>query len=424
MLPRETQYSVSALPECTTSSYVSRAVNGSAFIGGSQQIQTNLIQNKDCYLIPSSMYAQFTISVDAHATDDNVLLGLPAASVFDRSDVFINSTSVDTINNYGAVVNMLYNGKIDVAGKMGLSKALGNEFVENAANEVDSRTIAAASGTNTFSVAIPLANIISLQDKLYPVFAGETRVYLTISDILNWSCTSLGAASTLTNLTVSNFEIHYKAITFDAATSALIMSQVQPDGQIYLKSESYQSSVSNLPSGSSGSVGLVFANSLTSIKSLFTQFCRADRFKTNCAAAYDPQFTSFNYEVAGKNYPQTAYTSQGVAGITLEVLEAFNGVMSHAEASSTSMSANNWRLLNDAFSVDSYKDLPKAYFAYNCEKLPTSTALNGISSQNSNIVVRLSIGTATTATATVLQVFQHDCILKYDPLAGSVVVMR
>lgn len=422
MLPRETQYSVSALPECSTSSYVSRAVNGSTFQNG--QIQVNLIQNRDCYLIPSSMFAQFTISVDAAAADTNVLLGLPAASVFDRSDVFINSTSVDTINNYGAVVNMLYNGKVDVAGKMGLSKALGNEFVENAANEVDSRTIAAASGTNTFSVAIPLCNILSLQEKLYPVSAGEARIYLTISDILNWSCKNDGSASTLTNLQVSNFEIHYKAITFDSATSALIMSQVQPDGNIYLKSESYQSSVANLPAASSSSVGLVFANSLTSIKSLFTQFCRADRFKVNCGAAYDPQFSTFNYEVAGKNYPQTAYTSTGVAGITLEALEAFNGVMSHAQAASCSLSANNWRELNDAFGADSFKDLPKAYFAYNCEKLPSSTALNGISSQNSNIVVRLNIGTATTATSTVVQIFQHDCILKIDPLTGSLTVMR
>ena len=421
MLPRETQYSVSALPECSTSSYVSRAVNGSTFSSG--QIQTNLIQNRDCYLIPSSMYAQFTISVDAAAADTNVLLGLPSASIFERSDVFLNSSNVDSISNYGGVVNMLYNGKIDIAGKMGLSKALGNEFVENAANEVDSRTIAAASGTNTFSVAIPLCNILSLQEKLYPLSAGEARIYLTISDILNWSCKNDGTASTLSNLQISSFEIHYKAITFDGPTSSLIMSQVQPDGNVYLKSESYQSSVANLPTGSSGSVGLVYANSLTSIKSLFTQFCRADRFKVNCGAAYDPQFSTFNYEIAGRPLPSTPYTSQGVAGITLEALEAFNGVMSHAQGASTSMSANNWRELNDAFGADSFKDLPKAYFCYNCEKLPSSTALNGISSQNSNIVVRLNIGTATISTATVLQIFQHDCILKVGQ-DGSLTVMR
>ena len=65
-----------------------------------------------------------------------------------------------------------------------------------------------------------------------------------------------------------------------------------------------------------------------------------------------------------------------------------------------------------------------SYFGYNAERLPSNSALNGISSQNSNIVVRVDIGTATTTTATCLQIFHHDCILKYDPIANSMVVMR
>ena len=423
-LPREVEYRVSSLPaEVSTSAYVSRAVNGSSFTTG-QQVQVNLIQNRGTYLIPSSMYATFNINVTADGAADNVLLGLPGVSVIERSDVFANSTSIDTINNYNGIVNMLYNGKLGVSEKMGLSKCLGNEFVENACSEVDSRTITAASGANIISVACPLANILTLMDKLLPLDSAEYRVYLTVADILNISCKSDGAASTLSLFSLSDFQIHYKAVTFDAQTDMMIKSQVQPDGAIYFKSESYQSSVANLPTGSSGSVALPFANSLTSIKSLQTQFCRADRFKVGCGASYDPQFTQFNYEVGGRNYPQTALSSTAVAGVTLEFLESIHGIMSHPDAAQTSMSVNNWRGLNSAFGADSFKDLPKSYFGYNSEKLPSSTALNGISSQNSNIVTRLSIGTATTATATVLQIFHHDCILKYDPLASSLVVMR
>jgi len=423
-LPREVEYRVSSLPaEVSTSAYVSRAVNGSSFTTG-QQVQVNLIQNRGTYLIPSSMYATFSINVTADGADTNVLLGLPGVSVIERSDVFANSTSIDTINNYNGIVNMLYNGKLGVSEKMGLSKCLGTTFTEDAANQVDSRVVTAASGANIISVAVPLCNILTLMDKLLPLDSAEYRVYLTVADILNISCKSDGAASTLSLFSLSDFQIHYKAVTFDSATDMMIKSQVQPDGAIYFKSESYQSSVANLPTGSSGSVALPFANSLTSVKSLQTQFCRADRFKVGCGASYDPQFTQFNYEVGGKNYPQTALSSTAVAGVTLEFLESIHGIMSHPDAAQTSLSVNNWRELNAAFNADSYKDLPKAYFGYNSEKLPSSTALNGISSQNSNIVTRLSIGTATTATATVLQIFHHDCILKYDPLANSLVVMR
>ena len=423
-LPREVEYRVSSLPaEVSTAAYVSRAVNGSSFQTGTQ-VQVNLIQNRGTYLIPSSMYATFNINVTADGADTNVLLGLPGVSVIERSDVFANSTSIDTINNYNGIVNMLYNGKLGVSEKMGLSKCLGTTFTEDAANQVDSRVVTAGTGANIISVAVPLCNILTLMDKLLPLDSAEYRVYLTVADILNISCKNDGAASTLSLFSLSDFQIHYKAVTFDAQTDMMIKSQVQPDGAIYFKSESYQSSVANLPTGSSGSVALPFANSLTSIKSLQTQFCRADRFKVGCGAAYDPQFTQFNYEVGGKNYPQTALSSTAVAGVTLEFLESIHGIMSHPDAAQTSMSVNNFRQLNDAFNADSFKDLPKSYFGYNSEKLPSSTALNGISSQNSNIVTRLSIGTATTATATVLQIFHHDCILKYDPLANSLVVMR
>ena len=423
-LPREVEYRVSSLPsEVSTAAYVSRAVNGSSFTTG-QQVQVNLIQNRGTYLIPSSMYATFSINVTADGADTNVLLGLPGVSVIERSDIFANSSSIDTINNYNGIVNMLYNGKLGVSEKMGLSKCLGNQFVENACSEVDSRTITAGSGANIISVACPLANIITLMDKLLPLDSAEYRVYLTVADILNISCKNDGTASTLSLFSLSDFQIHYKAVTFDAQTDMMIKSQVQPDGAIYFKSESYQSSVANLPTNSAGSIALPFANSLTSIKSLQTQFCRADRFGLACAASYDPNFTQFNYECAGRNYPQTALSSTAVAGVTLEFLESIHGIMSHPDAAQTSMSVNNWRGLNTAFGSDSFKDLPKAYFGYNSEKLPSSTALNGISSQNSNIVTRLSIGTATTATSTVLQIFHHDCILKYDPLANSLVVMR
>ena len=423
-LPREVEYRVSSLPaEVSTSAYVSRAVNGSSFTTG-QQVQVNLIQNRGTYLIPSSMYATFNINVTADGADTNVLLGLPGVSVIERSDIFANSTSIDTINNYNGIVNMLYNGKLGVSEKMGLSKCLGTTFTEDAANQVDSRVVTAGTGANIISVAVPLCNILTLMDKLLPLDSAEYRVYLTVADILNISCKNDGAASTLSLFSLSDFQIHYKAVTFDAQTDMMIKSQVQPDGAIYFKSESYQSSVANLPTGSSGSIAIPFANSLTSVKSLQTQFCRADRFKVGCGASYDPQFTQFNYEVGGKNYPQTALSSTAVAGVTLEFLESIHGIMSHPDAAQTSMSVNNFRQLNDAFGADSFKDLPKSYFGYNSEKLPSSTALNGISSQNSNIVTRLSIGTATTATATVLQIFHHDCILKYDPLANSLVVMR
>ena len=424
MLPREVQYSISSLPsEVSTAAYVSRAVNGSQFTSG-QQIQVNLIQSRGTYIVPSSMYCSFNINVTAGA-GDNAILGLPGCSCFQRSDVFANSTSIDTINNYNSILNLLYNGKLSVAQKMGLSKSLGNSFTEDECNQVDSRTIVGGSGANIISCAVPMCNVIANMDKLLPLDSAEYRVYLTVDDIANIACLSAdGTATTLTGFNISDFQIHYKAVTFDSQTDALIKSQVQPDGAIYFKTESYQSSVANLPTGSSGSYALPFANSLTSIKSLIASFSRTDRYKLACGVGYNPNFQQLNWEVAGRNYPQTPYTDSAEAVVPLEFLESLHGIMSSPDSAHTSMSVNNFRGINVAQNADNLKDLAKVYFGYNAEKLPSSTALNGISSQNSNIVLRLSIASATTVSATVLQIFHHDVIMKFDPMGNTLVVMR
>jgi hypothetical protein len=429
MLPRETEYRVSSLPaEVSSAAYVSRAVNGTTFTAG-QQVQVNLIQNRGAYVLPNSIYATFNINVTAGAAD-NAILGIPACSVIQRLDTFANSTSVETVNNYNAVTNLLFNGKLGVSEKMGLSKPFGLELTAGGADVLcDSRTIDGGSGANIISCSVPICSVLSNSDKLLPMSSAEYRLYFTVEDIANIACLSAdGAATTLTAFSLSDFEVHYKCVTFDPQTDAMIMSQVSPDGSILFKTESYQSSVAAIANGTQGSVAIPFANSLTSIKSLLTTFSRTDRYRLGSGVSYDVTggAGSLNYEVAGKNYPQTPLSlTSHASAVPLEFLEAIHGVMSHPAAAQTSMSVDNFRVLNVAFGTDPLRNLSKAYFGYNCEKLPSSSALNGISSQNSNIVLRVNIdGAATGVASTALQIFHHDVIMKYDPVANTLVVMR
>jgi hypothetical protein len=312
---------------------------------------------------------------------------------------------------------------------MGLSKPFGVDFAENASNEVDSRTITGGSGANVISCAVPVCCVLSNADKLIPLDSAEYRLYFTVEQLENIACLSAdGTATTMTGYSISDFELHYKAVQFDAQTDALIKSQVSPDGSILLKSESYQSSVQSIAAGVQSTIALPFANSLTSIKSLIATFTRTDRYKLGCGASYDVTGAggSLNWEVAGKNYPMTAFNlTTHSAAVPLEFLESVHGVMSSPASAQTSMSANNFRVLNVAFGADNLKDLSKAYFGYNCEKLPSSSALNGVSSMNSNIVLRVNIdGAATGVASTACQIFHHDVIMKYDPVANTLVVMR
>lgn len=430
MLPREVEYRVSSLPpEVSSSAYVSRAVNSNSFTAG-QQAQVNLIQSRGTYFVPSSFFVTFNINLTADAVNDNAILGIPGCSVISRLDTFANSTSVETVNNYNAITNLLFNGKMGVSEKMGLSKPFGLQLTAGGADTLcDSRTIVAGSGANVISCSVPICSVLSNSSQLIPADSAEWRLYFTIEDIANIAClTANGNATDLTGYSVSDFEVHYKAVSFDPATDALIKSQVGADGAILFKSESYQSSVSAIANGTQGSVSIPYANSLTSIKSLLTSFSRTDRYRLGSGVSYDVTggAGSLNYEVAGRPYPQTPYSlTNHASAVPLEFLEAIHGVMSHPAAAQTSMSVDNFRVLNTAYGNDPLRNLSKAYFGYNCEKLPSSSALNGISSQNSNIVLRVNIdGAATGVAANALQIFHHDVIMKYDPLANSLVVMR
>ena len=215
MLPREVEYRVSSLPpEVSSASYVSRAVNGTSFTAG-QQAQVNLIQNRGAYFIPSSFYVTFNINVTADAANDNAILGIPACSVISRLDTFANSTSIETVNNYNAVTNMLFNGKLGVSEKCGLSKPFGLQLTAGYADMLtDSRTITAGTGANIVSCSVPICSVLSNSEKLIPADSAEYRLYFTIEDIANIAClTANGNATDLTLYSVSDFEVHYKCVT-------------------------------------------------------------------------------------------------------------------------------------------------------------------------------------------------------------------
>ena len=112
------------------------------------------------------------------------------------------------------------------------------------------------------------------------------------------------------------------------------------------------------------------------------------------------------------------------AEATAEFLEAIHGV--HASDSvQCSLSANNFRTINSAYAAGDIKDLGKCYFGINTERLAgKSYMLTGVSSQNSNIALELDIGVATTTAANVIQVFNYDLLMKYNPAQNTLVVLK
>lgn len=421
-IPAEVDYTLSEVRGIQQKSYVSRATNGAVF-GDNQQIQFNLINNKATYIVPESLYLSAKIKLSSATSALNTIMGLPGVSVVQRSDLFCNSTNIETINNYNAVVNALIASKTDIAQRNGMSKCFGNDPDAAVYYNVDgSAPNADGAGNDTLELnfSVPLCNALANAAKYVPLDSGMFILYLTLSSSGEFCIKDTGAAPDGDLVfQLSEAELHYKCLTFGMGMDQAIKSAVNPDGNILFKSESYASSVANLPVGSSGAQAFSYASSYSSIKSLFTLFTSG---LTKNMASYNPNFQNIYWQIAAENYPQTAITKDSDA--VIEFLEAVHGINSNPTAFSTCISRRNWRTINTP-ELNKPKDLSKAFFGVNCEAMSGKDRYYaGVSSQNSNVVLRLDISAATTASSTIIQVFHYDLVMVYSPELGQMTVMK
>ena len=423
-LPVDVNYQLDGLPSTVkAASYVSRSTNGATFTSNNT-VQFQLVNNQGLYLEPGSMYISFRIKVTGDAAASNLLLGVPAASCWSRSSLQANSTSIEDINNYGSVVSALLHSKLSTSAKSGLSKPFGLTFAADAANSVDSHTIGTGAVENIIEVCIPLMNALNNAEKMIPLDSAQFQIYMTLDELANFSAETDGTATSLTGFSVDNCEIHYRAVQFPPDMDRAIKSQVDGAGDIYFKTQSYASSVQNIPAATSGNVSLNFAQSLTSIKSVWCQFCKADTFKNFASYNVTNGAGSLGWVIAGTPYNQqrldlTNHESDAV----LEYLQAIHGTAVAPELSS-SLSVNNFRTINTADANG--KDLSKAYFGVSTERLGAKQyMLTGVSSQGSNTVLELSIdGGATNVSCQVIQVWNYDLLMKYSPAMNTLVVLK
>jgi len=421
-IPAEVDYSLTEVKGVQQKSYVSRATNGSVF-GDNQQIQFNLINNKATYIVPESLYLSAKIKISSATSALNTIMGLPGVSVVQRSDLFCNSTNIETINNYNAVVNALIASKTDIAQRNGMSKCFGNDPDDQVYYDVDGSAPndeGAGNDTLELNVSVPLCNALANSAKYIPLDSGMFILYLTLSSAGEFCIQTDGTAPDADVVfQLSEAELHYKCLTFGMGMDQLIKSAVNPDGNILFKSESYASSVANLPAGSSGAQAFSYASSYSSIKSLFTLFTSG---LTKNMASYNPNFQNIYWQIASENFPQTAITKDSDA--VIEYLEAVHGINSNPTAFSTCISKRNWRAINTPELSDN-KNLSKAFFGVNVEAMSAKDRyMAGVSSQNSNVVLRLDISAPVTASSTIIQVFHYDLVMVYNPALGQMTVMK
>lgn len=412
VLPQSINYAegLPSLPDAAVQIPVAASpINGSSFTPGSQ-IQFDLLNRG--FLVPDSMYLAYNGTMTMTAAQTN-LIGCPVYTPINRLDVQVGSQTIDTIQNYGVVMNMLSNTTLDVAQKFGLQSAFGynnNTTAAPSLDLLDSRDFGATAGTFTWNVAAPLMSVLSNSEKLLPLFAmPQVRIILTLDAIANIFTAPAGVSA----VALSNLELRYKVVDLGGQVEEMVRSM---GDKIYIKSQSFASSSNTLASGSTGYIELIYNQRYASVKALVA--CNGCVGGNTINKAYDSvDLTSnngeYSFSVGGVIYPQKPISSLVNRAAALQELRSAMGSIFDR---------------NNAFAISSVEFLynsggtttaaapGKFYVGTSVEKLNSDSLLTGISTQNSPISYRVSTGTATGQVHTITLIVNYDALFEIDTI--------
>ena len=407
-------------PDTQNIQVIANPVNGATF-GANSQIIVDL--GNRGFLDPASLYIRYKFTA---ASAGNVeMVGTPVYTPFLRLDTLINSATVETINNYNVISNMLTNLKLSVSDKIGQQYALG--YTDSGATtpinneQTDGRTVSNAE--NGF-LSGPLYNCLSFSEKMIPLFLmNNIRLVFTLDSLTNMCNTQTGK-NPFTGFTISNFELCYNMIDFGSEINNNIMAM----DKIRIKSQSFASSVSPLASATSGNVNLVFNHRYSSVKAAYLNCGGGDALKSanKNMDAYD--ITSgngdFQLQVNGVNYPSRSLsTINNKAGILQELRKTMNSIFDKNVA----MSINSYEFsVYSSTSTTSFIIPAKFWVPFCLQKLtiPQKAFFTGVNTNGSPLTVSINIGTATSQIHNVMLILNYDMILEIEPQSKQVQVIQ
>lgn len=442
VLPKEIAYSPSlpSLPECITQEVVISPSNGNLF-GPSSLLQFDLTSRG--FIDPQSIYIRFKLGLANNAGETSIIRGAPLYSMFSKLETIFGSQTVESINNYNQVCNMMLNMQNTVSDKYGLQSAYGysTTTATPSIEELDCRYCAtnegvdttgggftaASAGKQNMSFAGALPCLLSMSEKLIPAgLMSNIRIQLTTAAINDIFCNGTPTGGTAytppTNYRITNCELCYTMIDFSSDVTEMVK---QMGDQFYIKSTSWQNMGNTLPNAFSGATELIFNMRLASIKSLFAAFSGPVTTCTN-GLMDSVDVTSangeYNFTVAGTSYPSRPYSTLNNRAAGLMEIKKACGAL-HSTNYNFSINTLEWNALESTVTAPSIPG--KFFFAQNLEKLSSNgVLLSGISTQSSPITLRISTGTTTTRSFSVNLMAMYDVLIQVDPINRAAIVKQ
>lgn len=421
---------IPSLPDGVVSTLVScRPISGSTFT--QQQIIEVDLGNRG-FCDPKSISIRYKLLVNTDISGA-AFIGVPVYTPFQRISTLVGGASIDTVNQYNQVVQVLVNGQYSTADKYGVQSGFG--YTNGAGNmlQLDGRgydaSIVDASANSTTTLAGPLiGTLLTNCEKQLPLFAmPQVRFQFTLDSLANMSFIKLGVAGTgyaaFTKVSISNFELVYQMTDMGAGVEAMIYAM---GPTLSLKTSGVSNTAVSVPAATSGSQAYVFNQRFASIRSAFLCPSRADGASNKWAEFCDLGTGAADYQILIGNvaYPQTQLSSSlNRSGILQETRRAF-GSLYDAKNSMSINTVEFDRGINDSSANNLYYEPGKFIVGVNLDKVQTDdrVLMCGASTYNTPITAVININTATTVAANLNLILDYDAILVLDTNARQMSV--
>ena len=435
-LPKEVEYNrphASVSPETNSINVIVRPANGQTFSAGGDVIQFDLPARS--FLSPSSLVLRGVITTRSHtAGDKNFLLGAcPGSSWIQRVETQVAGQTIESINQYNQLYNMLVNTKMGFSERFALqtefatggggADGLGNNNPTTTAG-IFSYALGTQAADSKVGFAIPLGCMLSNCTNFVPLgMMGAVRVSITTDQLANFTFQEGGGSgNALTTFSVGSLELAFDMVDFGRSFDSVVGSMADADGNINLKTSSWNNSslsIGTLGAGSSSEN--IYNVRLSSIKSLILQGGGIAATHVN-GAKFDAVATagttgSTQFVVASQVYPQTPLAESNQALMMSELRQAL-GEAHDLYGTKLSIVDKQFNANKSVAGVGGTSTVgqPATHFVgINTEKISTNQLLmSGISSQLSPISVRIqnsqAVGTASVLTLMVL----YDAIISIN----------
>ena len=427
-LPKEVEYNkphASVSPDTTSLNVIVRPVNGSVFSEGGDVINFDLPSRG--FLAPHSLVLRGNLTSTANAANDaNTLMGAaPGAAWIQRVETQIAGQTVESMNSYGQLYNLLVNTKMSFADRFALQTELMTGDADAAVDTTPTTSANIAGYTldtaNTdkkkVPFAIPLGCLLSNATNYIPLgMMGGVRIAITTDQMANYATISAGGT-----IGFEDLEIAFDLVDFGRGFDSVVGSMADADGNINIKSSSWNVSSQTLGALAAGTTQENIYNvRLSSIKSLIVQ---AGGIGNNVnggkydAIALQGAAGSTQFVVASQVYPQTPIAESNQALVMSELRQSLGEAH---DLYGTKMSIQNRtfdaRLARNLSTGTTTLALPACHFVgVNTEKVSSNQLMmSGISSQLSPISVRIN-NSAAVATGSLLTLFVlYDAILSVN----------